>query len=264
MSNGPAPAAGHSGGGGGSTTCHSPDGFVEPCSSSYGNAGANGCYYQLDTSFSPPAADTVDQHAAGTGAWYVQTCTYIQGRTALPTTIKAPVWIASGARPVAVAATVPLAVLAQRAESQLPLSAPDIHANPAPAREVVRLPVWAWISGTAYAPRSATASVPGESVTATALPVSVTWTWGDGSTMVCHSAGTTWMPSDSPTAPSPTCGHTYLTSSAGQPNAAYPVTATLTWQVSWAGAGTGGVLPDLSRSSIAAFRVAQIETLNVP
>src|SRR5262249_33914371 len=106
--------------------------------------------------------------------------------------------------------------------------------------------------------------VPGESVTATARPVSVTWTFGDGTTVICHSAGTPWTPADSPTAPSPTCGHTYLTSSANQPGAAYRVTATLIWQVSWIGGGTAGALPDLSRSSGATFRVAQIETLNVP
>jgi hypothetical protein len=153
--------------------------------------------------------------------------------------------------------------LAAQAESRLPLAAPVIEANPVPAHELVRFPVWVFLASGSWSTRSATASVPGESVTATATPLSVTWKFGDGTTLTCLSAGTPWSPRYSATASSPTCGHTYLTSSAGQPNQAYPVTATLRWSVTWRGAGTGGVFPDLIRTADAAFRVAQIQTVDV-
>jgi hypothetical protein len=55
----------------------------------------------------------------------------------------------------------------------------------------------------------------------------------------------------------------YRRSSAGQPSDSYEVTATTTWSVTWSGAGASGSFPALTRTSSAAFRVAEIQALNV-
>jgi hypothetical protein len=105
--------------------------------------------------------------------------------------------------------------------------------------------------------------VPGEAVTATATPVSVTWHPGDGSTVTCHGEGTPYASADSPGSASPDCGHTYTTSSAGQPDGAFKATATITWDITWHGAGgAGGVLPPLFTTAAAAFQVAESQALD--
>jgi len=99
-------------------------------------------------------------------------------------------------------------------------------------------------------------------VTATATPTSVVWSMGDGSTVTCTGAGTPFHPGTAPTASSPDCGHTYRTSSASQAGQAFPVSATVHWGVTWAGAGQGGVFPDLTTTGNTAFRVAESQALN--
>jgi len=137
-------------------------------------------------------------------------------------------------------------------------------AGPAQAAlQLTNLPTWLWINPAEWVPESKTATVPGESVTATATPVSVTWHPGDGSTVTCQGAGTPYTSADNPASASPDCGHTYTTSSAGQPGGAFQPTATITWDVTWQGAdGAGGVLPPLFTTAVAAFRVAESQALN--
>jgi hypothetical protein len=100
------------------------------------------------------------------------------------------------------------------------------------------------------------------SVTATATPTSVVWSMGDGSTVTCTGAGSPFHPGTDPKASSPDCGHTYRTSSASQAGQAFPVSATVHWTVTWAGAGQGGVFPDLTTTGNAAFRVTESQALN--
>jgi len=111
--------------------------------------------------------------------------------------------------------------------------------------------------------QSKTAQVPGEAVTATAIPVSAAWAMGDGKTVTCKGPGTAYAAGDNPSAASPTCGYTYEASSAGQPGGAYKVTVTITWDITWAGAGgAGGVLAPLQTVAAAQFRVAESQALN--
>jgi hypothetical protein len=129
--------------------------------------------------------------------------------------------------------------------------------------QLTNLPTWLWINPAEWVPESKTATVPGESVTATATPVSVTWHPGDGSTVTCQGAGTPYTSAANPAAASPDCGHTYTASSAGQPGGAFQATATITWDVTWQGAGgAGGALPPLFTTAAAAFRVAESQALN--
>ena len=156
------------------------------------------------------------------------------------------------------------AVLAALARQTLGLPSPVICSSPAQnALQLTNLPTWLWINPAEWVPHSKTATVPGESVTATATPVSVTWHPGDGSTVTCQGAGTPYTSADNPAAASPDCGHTYTASSAGQPAGAFTATATITWDVTWHGAGgAGGALPPLFTTAAAAFRVAESQALN--
>ncbi len=149
--------------------------------------------------------------------------------------------------------------VAQMARNRLRLPAPTIAANPV-GDQLVNLPTWLWLS--TWQPVSATASVPGVSVTAVATPTLVSWSMGDGAVVTCAGPGTPFRPGGDPRAPSPDCGHTYRTSSANQPGHAFPVTATVHWTVTWSGAGQSGTFPDLTTTGNAAFRVAESQALN--
>lgn len=197
-------------------------------------------------------AELVDHK--GSGAWYVYKCSTPGWHDAL---YRPPVWMADGAS----GSLPPAVVLAEQARQQLRLPAPRIEANPR-GEQLVRLPTWLWLERGGWQDTSATASVPGEEVTALARPREVTWLMGDGSTVSCHGPGTPFPSGADAAASSPTCGHTYRTSSAGQPGEAYPVRAIVHWTVTWSGAGQSGVFPDLTTTATAGFRVAEAQALN--
>ena len=154
--------------------------------------------------------------------------------------------------------------LARAAESELNLPSPAIMSSPAAgALQLTQLPVWLWITGPGWQPQTRTAAVPGEAVTATAAPVSAVWQMGDGTTVTCHGPGTPYTAGDDPASPSPTCGHTYTQSSAGQPGGAYQVRVAIDWDITWRGTGgAAGVLPPLFTVAAAGMRVAQSQALN--
>lgn len=168
-----------------------------------------------------------------------------------------------GHQPVnaAPAAVAPI-VVARRATARLCLPDPEIRSSPAPSTEqLVGLATWLWIDRSSWTKRSATAAVPGVAVTAQARPSQVRWDMGDGTTENCAGPGTPWHPG-SPGSASPTCGHVYRRSSAGQPDAAFTVTATVTWAISWSGGGQSGTLPALSTSSATRMHVAESQAVN--
>lgn len=148
------------------------------------------------------------------------------------------------------------AEVARLARSQLRLPPPGIAASPA-GDQLVNLPTWLWLDRGSWGDVSATASVPGVSVTAVARPTSVTWSMGDGNSVTCNGPGTAFPSGADPKSASPDCGYTYRTSSAGQRGEAFPVTATVHWTVTWSGAGQGGTFPNMTTTRSAAFRVAE-------
>jgi hypothetical protein len=191
----------------------------------------------------------------GAGHWVVRSC---NGPNFPP--IRMLDWIPNGTP-----ALPDPRVLAAQALSELTLPTPVIESSPGGgAPQTVELPTWAWLPKNQWAPLSATASVPGESVTATATPISVSWSWGDGSTTVCRGAGTPYLKGVSdPASASPDCGHTYRHTSAAAADQQFPVTATLAWRVAWKGAGQGGTFPNLTTTATARWTVRQIESLIV-
>jgi hypothetical protein len=162
-------------------------------------------------------------------------------------------------------APLPPGTLAVLVREYLILPSPAIESSPAPGSlQLTQLPTWLWISHAAWVPRSKTAAAPGETVTATATPVLVSWHPGDGSTVTCDGPGIPYTSAYSPSSPSPDCGYTYTQSSASQPGGAYHVTATITWDITWTGTGgAGGALPPLFTTAVMAFRVAESQALNV-
>lgn len=202
-----------------------------------------------------PAADPKPGES---GAWYVYKCEAGGVRDAV---YRPPIWIPDAPQQGQGAPQPTPAQLAQVARNQLRLPSPEIQANPA-EEQLVNLPTWLWLDRGDWGSVSATASVPGVSVTAVARPKSVVWTMGDGKSVTCGGSGTPYGSSTSPKSPSPDCGYTYRISSAGQPDSAYPVSATMHWTVTWAGAGQTGVFPDMTTTSNADFRVAESQALN--
>lgn len=150
--------------------------------------------------------------------------------------------------------------LAQRAIDQMTLSGPQIHTPLDGDRSgVVGVPVWLWtdVGATTWGPTSATAAVPGLSVTATATANQIVWDMGDGRSETCRNPGTPYYAGG---VTSPTCQHIYEQPSTGQPNDAYPVTATTTWDVTWTGGGVSGSLT-VTRQSTAGVRIGEVQVL---
>lgn len=201
------------------------------------------------------------------GAWYVNLCAS-GSATGMATGV---IWVENGQLPAS-----PLpdpATVGAEAASELRLPSPPIALSPS-ATGYVNLAEWLSIGQSLWHVfvTSATACTAGGCVTAdaTATPSYVTWNTGDGSATVCDGPGATYDPSESASAQSTNCSHTYTETSAGQPSpdgnpndAAFTVTATITWTVTWSGpGGSGGSLPALTTHASTSLIVTQIESVN--
>ncbi|GIE93888.1 hypothetical protein [Paractinoplanes rishiriensis] len=224
------------GGKGGDGKCRNPQGTEIPCQRDGGWAGDDGCYYK-PADVSQSTIDALGGQPAGEGGWYQRVCYNDDGEAT--SGFGGPVWIA-GAPPV-----VSPEVLARQVRSRLNLPRVEIQTNP-PGKQLTHLPTWLSLDASSWESRSATASVPGVSVTATARPVQASWAMGNNTTKVCTGPGTKWTPGTDPKLPSPDCGYTYTHPSAQAPGGKYTVTVTVTWEVTWAGAGQSGTVPGLT------------------
>jgi hypothetical protein len=204
-----------------------------------------------------PSSVALAQAPSQSGAWYIYQCSGPGIRDGL---YRAPVWMPDGQAPGAAAPLPSPEEMAQRARSQLRLPSPKIASNPA-GTQLVTLPTWLWLDRGSWGAQSATASVPGVSVTAVATPTSASWSMGDGTDLTCAGPGTPFPTGGDPAASSPDCGHTYHRSSASAPGQQFPATATVQWTVAWSGAGASGTFPDMTTSATAAFRVAEAQAL---
>lgn len=200
-----------------------------------------------------PAADVPppDGGNDAEGQWYVWRCT---GEGFTDALWRLPVWIPNEDLPDGSRGPSVLEV-AQRAYAQLYIRAPEIGVSPA-AEQLVQLPTWLWLDPEGWTPISATASVPGVSITATAVPQSASWAMGDGATVSCDGPGTPFSTGDDPAVESPDCGHTYTSAAERR-----EVTSTVEWTVTWAGAGQSGEFPGLMTTSTADVRVVESQAL---
>jgi hypothetical protein len=132
-----------------------------------------------------------------------------------------------------------------------------LHLTPGPGKTgLVGLPTWLWVDATpaSWGPATATAAVPGLSVTATAVVDRITWTMGDGATVTCTSPGAPYTPARGALS-SPDCGHTYV-----RPGV-YTVTASTHWSVTWARGGQTGTLEATRTTSVGDIRTGEMQAL---
>jgi hypothetical protein len=212
----------------------------------------------------PKEAETFGAGGPGPAAWYFVKC---PGK-ALAIYNGALSWFPAPA--LTAAPAVAPSALALQAAASLTLPPPVVNLNPS-AFSVVNLSSWLWIDAQSWHSFRATATAGGVSAAAIATPVSVSWSMGDGHTVVCGGPGTPYqveLPADAQTTD---CSYTYADSSAGQPtgdaddpnDGAFNVTATIAWTVSWVSTGVvgGGPLPPLHTSSSVPVRVEQVESV---
>jgi hypothetical protein len=222
-------------------------GEVVPCVTDEGWLGADGCRYLRLEGESPPV------EVSEPGAVYRVRC---PGDP--PNSQRALVWMSDAEAPGP-------AELGRIAASRLVLPRPQVVVNPpASAPQLVMLPTWLWAEAAWWqVPRSASASVPGVTVTATATPLRVVWSMGDGTTVTCQGPGTPYSADvGDPAAASPDCGHTYTRTSAGEPGGVFDVSATVTWQVSWSGGGASGQAGPLFSTATVPVTVVEVRSVN--
>jgi hypothetical protein len=215
-----------------------------------GSGGRPVCTYE-QVELSPEVIAGLGGQPAGEGAWYVKLCVFTTADGVLRSTTEL-VWLTEA--PPAVTP----AQLAQIARARLQLPQVGMQLNPATS-SMVNVPVWLALAA-GWDSRTATASVPGLSVTATATPSRVHWDMGNGGSKVCSSPGTVFRAGvDDPYAASPTCGFTY-TDPVGE-GVTYTVRATVTYTITWAGGGQSGTLADLTAAGTTAMTVGESQAV---
>ncbi len=200
-------------------------------------------------------------------AWYLNTCA-VGSEQGMATGL---VWILTSQIPPP--APPDPAVVAAEAASELQLAPPTMTFSPA-TNAYVNFPEWLWIDGAIWHPftTSATACNAGgcTTVAATATPDYVTWETGDAApATVCYGPGTPYNPDVPYSGQSTQCSHTYAVSSYGEPSptgnpndAAFPIIATVTWNVTWAGPdGSTGQLAAINTRATSTRKVEQIESV---
>lgn len=232
----------------GTSACKDGLGRVVPCFvEGAGWYGGDSCYYRLATGTDLAAAEALGGVPNPPGRWYVGACGY----PPVPGLVRFRVF---GTPPGP-------QLLADEAIKALRLPTPVIRVNPAPpAEQFAYLPTWVWLGADSWGSRSATASVPGMSVTATATPVKLVLSThtikGEPVSVTCRGPGTPWTAERDAAGPSPTCGHTFT--AAGS----YPLQATVTWNVSWAGGGQTGTAPAMTTTATLTLPVTEEHALN--
>ena len=155
-------------------------------------------------------------------------------------------------------------VLLDEATRRLHLPLPEAHLSPsADVDHLVGIPEWLAIDPAGYTTLDATAAVPALAVTLTATPQRTIWDLGNGDTVTCDGPGTPWTHT-TPNDAEPDCGYTYQRSStATRPDGVYHLSVTTIWTRTWACAPTctGGVLPDLARTTTLDLTVLQAQAI---
>lgn len=141
----------------------------------------------------------------------------------------------------------------------------DIGLAPRPGPNslgLVGAPVYMWVGNPTpqtVGPLTRSATSYGVTVSATAKVLSFGWSMGDGHSVTCRGLGTPYQDSFG-FRPSPTCGHTYTTTSEGRPASAYTVSATSYWRVDWVGNGETGWF-EFSFTSSTGLRIGEAQVL---
>ncbi len=180
----------------------------------------------------------------------------------------------AGGGPAAPPPPPPSIALATAAYGQLVMPAPAPSRYPSGilkedghAYTLVNSNTWFWTTPATWQPVSRTVSAGAVWGKATATPVSLSFTPGDGSRAVtCPGPGTpfvatvdTWV---SPVNPEG-CSYRYTKNSLGVGgDDQVAATYTITWRVDWTGSdGTGGTFNNLRTQAVSRFAVAELQTV---
>lgn len=240
-------------------------GVDDPGTGSHGGGSGGGkpvCTYEVMTGEDAETAERFSQTADGPkkgaepGAWYRKLCS--DDDSIVAGTV---VWISER--------TIDPADVARLALDHAVLPSPQFALNPPIDQiQLVNLPVWLAIAPGSWQPTSATATDGGVTATTTATPSKVTWNMGDGNVVSCNGPGVVYDRNRRDVDQHSDCTYTYRNGSAGRPNNAFTVTATLEWRVTWnatglpAGAPATGTLGAITRTSTASIRVGEVQALN--
>lgn len=177
----------------------------------------------------------------------------------------APVQVVLGAGIGALPPPMDPAVLAAQIIASMTFTGPQIRTAPPQGADsgVVGLPIWMWAepSPSTTGPLSDSDAQGGVSVSVSGVVTSITWDMGDGDQVVCG-LGTPYPGGDVDT-PSPDCGYTYEKASTNHVpgEGPWPVTATSTWTITWAGGGEAGT-EIIEASSTGELMIREIYVLN--
>ncbi|WP_322770523.1 hypothetical protein [Frankia sp. Cr1] len=128
---------------------------------------------------------------------------------------------------------------------------------------VVNVPVWFAAPGQ-WAPVTATATIPGATVTVTAVPQTLEFQPGDGSPAVaCTGPGPVFTTGMAEPDRPPACSYTYRDASTVAPGGrAWPAVLTIRWQIGWtASDGETGALAPLTTTTDVPVVVGQIQAI---
>ncbi|GAA1745531.1 hypothetical protein [Microbacterium paludicola] len=143
--------------------------------------------------------------------------------------------------------------------------APEVNPDWGHRRSYVGIPVWLWVDNPqplTWGPYSETATLGGQTITATARVSSAVWNMGDGRTLACG-AGTAYNEGYG-LADSPTCGHRYLLTSENQPGDRFRVSATTYWVIEWESInGASGTVNLSTTSDTVELEVNELQSVNV-
>lgn len=223
-----------------------------------GGSGAASCTYTILTNANVTAdLERQTPHEPDSGSWHLKYC---DGQ------YQGPVWFGNGGKAPGARPVDPVA-LAQEAKNRLPIPTPTITITPPPDKVLVNANTFLSIDSSQWGQRSATADAGGVTSTVVGVPEKVVWAMGDGQQVTCNGPGTPFNWNVDYFDQHPDCGYVYKRSSAGYPNDAVSVTATLYYHATWSASGApgGGDLGLLSRTSApVSVRVNEIHTVIVP
>ncbi len=123
--------------------------------------------------------------------------------------------------------------LARKALDELKLATPDAHLAPAPpAQTYVGLDTWMWMPPGQWSTLKKSVKAGDTTVTVVAVPMSVLWDMGPGST-TCYSAGREWKPKQMPKGATTDCSYKYTKISDFEPGKKFQISSTITYQANW-------------------------------
>lgn len=143
--------------------------------------------------------------------------------------------------------------------------APQVNPAWGHRRSYVGVPVWLWVDDPqplTWGPYTETATLGGQTITATARVTSLRWAMGDGGERVCGGTGTPYSSGYGVT-DSPTCGYRYSTTSESQSGDRFTVTATSQWTVTWTSLSGASGTVNTTTSSTAQLEVNELQAVNV-